>query len=113
MKSVQKCTKQLTNCLQVFEKTMIGPKEGDTNNLIRKVKINTLFTSRGEGEGGFISTDEGIISIASSYSRDEHAMVDARKEFYARAEADGDSESEKALAWGKFVGKNRIFHLIK
>ena len=43
-----------------------------------------------------------------SFSRDEHTMVDARKEFYARAEEalGSDSDTEVALRWGKFTGKN-------
>ena len=37
--------------------------------------------------------------------RDEKTMVDARKEFYARAEEDAGSDNEKALVWGKFTGE--------
>ena len=38
-------------------------------------------------------------------SRDEQVLVDARKDFYAKVEANADEESEKALLWGKFIGK--------
>ena len=40
-------------------------------------------------------------------------MVDARKEFYARAENDVDRETEKILSCGKFIGQlNFLVHKI-
>ena len=45
-------------------------------------------------------------------------MVDARKDFYAKAETNADVDSENALVWGKFVGQflhcvlTRFIHLL-
>ena len=41
-------------------------------------------------------------------SRDEHTLVEARKEYYARVEEDGDKEKEKSLRLGKLIGRTQL-----
>ena len=41
-------------------------------------------------------------------SRDEHTLVEARKEYYARVEEDGDKEKEESLRLGKLIGRTQL-----